>query len=370
MAVTPVTLVNGGTVDLTSCVNRESEFTIDVRYMGSGKLDPRYEAAFEAAAERWSKVVVGDVPDFPAGQTEDWFGGFFEGRPFNGAVDDVVIGYDIMPTIDGPGGQLGGAGPVMLRAGGFMGRRPSSTISGIMFFDGEDLDAMPVSDVKTIVLHEMGHVLGLVGTTTARCSAACNPTTPARQAPYVCPRAGAEYGTVSGGTNGGLTLENGGGAGTACGHWEEDSFLTDTSSEIMTGFFEADLWQPLSSVTVAGLQDLGYVVDYCGADVWPADENTVKRFDILKTSMTMTMDESSMADLFPMGGVDVVTGETMDWDDMDTTFPTTSDGSSSSSESDESSSSESNLLSSARLARTISIVTLGSIICLATQLLL
>lgn len=52
----------------------------------------------------------------------------------------------------------------------------------------------------------------------------------------------------------------------------------------MTGFFEANLYQPLSLVTVAALDDIdGYTVDYCGADIWPATATTSKRFPVTKT---------------------------------------------------------------------------------------
>jgi hypothetical protein len=133
----------------------------------------------------------------------------------------------------------------------------------------------------------MGHVLGLVGTTTNLCNFECNPDS-LEQSGYSCPLANAEYEClVPGGT---LKLENDGGDGTACVHWEEDSFSVDGSSELMTGFFEEDLFQPLSLVTVAGLDDIGYEVDYCGADIWPATADTQQKFPVFSTSRTMNLD--------------------------------------------------------------------------------
>lgn len=140
--------------------------------------------------KRPPSVVVGDVPDVGSNLVDDWFGGEFVGS-YNGAVDDLVIGYDIPSTIDGPGGQLGGAGPVFVRRDGR--GRPLSTISGIMFFDGADLDTMPLEDVKAIIQHEMGHVLGLVGTTNERCNFSCNSNNVNEQSEYSCPFAGSEY---------------------------------------------------------------------------------------------------------------------------------------------------------------------------------
>jgi hypothetical protein len=71
------TMVNGGTVDLATCTNVESQFNIQAMYMGAAAIDERYEDAFELAAQRWTKVIVGDVPDLAAGLTDDWFGGQF-----------------------------------------------------------------------------------------------------------------------------------------------------------------------------------------------------------------------------------------------------------------------------------------------------
>jgi hypothetical protein len=70
-----------------------------------------------------------------------------------------------------------------------------------------------------------------------------------------------------------LTLENdenSSGSGTICYHWEEDIFKTPTSSELMTGYFESELGQPISRVSCGALEDLGfYTVDYCQCDAWP-----------------------------------------------------------------------------------------------------
>lgn len=316
-AVAQEIMVDNGRVNLETCVNQESQYTIRLEYMGDGEIDDRYVDAFESAALRWTKVVIGDLPDAQPQGIDDWFADTFD-RRYAEPVDDVVVGYDIPATIDGAGGTLGSAGAVYVRRD--RSGRPMQTISGIMTFDGADLATMPTEDVKAIVQHEMGHVLGLVGTTTGRCTRACDTQNPSLQADYVCPMASREYQQISVGLQG-LELENNGGMGTACGHWEEDGFRTSTSSEVMTGFFEADLFQPLSSVTVAGLADLGYEVDYCGADIWPATEDTIKRFEIYKTRRETRM-AGQMDRLSPRWEVDEETGEKVPWimrGDEDTT---------------------------------------------------
>jgi len=68
-----------------------------------------------------------------------------------------------------------------------------------------------------------------------------------------------EYQSLSGCSDA-IPLEQDGGVGTSCGHWDEDCFL----DELMTGIATGSL--PLSTITVGGLEDLGYTVDYGNAD--------------------------------------------------------------------------------------------------------
>jgi hypothetical protein len=49
--------------------------------------------------------------------------------------------------------------------------------------------------------------------------------------------------------------------GTFCTHWDEDCM----GSELMTGVLDSTI-NPLSRITIAGLEDLGYTVDYSKAD--------------------------------------------------------------------------------------------------------
>jgi len=276
----------GSGTDLETCTPvAESNFNITVVNMGSD-IDPALKDAFVLAAARWSRVIVGDVtPDFPAGIVDDWFSGEFD-APYTDAVDDLVIGF-ALGEIDGPGGTLGFAGPQFVRVDD--DGNALAPISGVMKFDIADVSTMPIDDFKVVVLHEMGHVLGLIGTTTDKCQASCDPDNSLEQKPYACPLANAEYEVLMSGTP--LELENSGGIGTACGHWEEDSFLMDSSSEIMTGFFEEFLFQPLSLVTVAALDDLEvYEVDYCGADIWPATATTAQASGVIQMTITIDMD--------------------------------------------------------------------------------
>lgn len=58
--------------------------------------------------------------------------------------------------------------------------------------------------------------------------------------------------------------------GTFCSHWDELCL----GSELMTGFLEKNnqSLHPLSRITIAGLEDLGYTVDYRTADEFTSDD--------------------------------------------------------------------------------------------------
>jgi hypothetical protein len=76
--------------------------------------------------------------------------------------------------------------------------------------------------------------------------------------------AAAEYAAL-GGTGGSVPLESHGGEGTAESHWSKPVFHI----ELMTGFVEpVGVAQPMSRVTVASFQDLGYAVDLTAADAF------------------------------------------------------------------------------------------------------
>ena len=87
--------------------------------------------------------------------------------------------------------------------------------------------------------------------------------------PYNGPRANAEYKTITGCDV--APTENSGriGDGTFCGHWDEDCMR----SELMTGFLNGGL-NPLSRITIATLDDIGYTVDYTPAESYGRNDVT------------------------------------------------------------------------------------------------
>jgi Leishmanolysin len=219
-----------------------SPFTIDVRFLGG--LNARQKAAFTKAADRWTKVIVGDLPSV-----------MVDGE----VIDDVLILAQGV-AIDGPGKVLGQAGPTHLRPPGTSGSA-SLTAKGIMSFDTADLAKMATDGtLDDVITHEMGHVLG-IGTLWAtkrliRGAGGANPAFTGRLAMD-------EYRTLRGGTGRrrAVPVENTGGPGTADGHWRETVFR----NELMSGFI-GDPGNPLSRMTAASLGDLGYQVDIDAAE--------------------------------------------------------------------------------------------------------
>jgi hypothetical protein len=220
----------------------ESPFTIEVRFAGG--LTPRQQEAFKAAADRWTRVIVGDLPDVTVdGET----------------IDDLVIIAD-GADIDGPSKILGQAGPTRLRPAE-AGAAAFLPAKGRMSFDTADLAQMERDGtLNDVIAHEMGHVLGIGSVWTQKGllsgAGSSNPT-------FTGEGASREYGTLrgDGGAAQAVPVENMGGPGTRDSHWREAVF----GNELMSGFISAS-GNPMSRVTVASLGDLGYAVDLDAAE--------------------------------------------------------------------------------------------------------
>jgi hypothetical protein len=209
--------------------------TITVVFLGG--LTTAQKNAFKSAANRWSKVIVGDLPDVVvSGQV----------------IDDVLIEASGV-AIDGPGGILGQAGPTHLRPAS-AGVSAFIPAKGRMQFDTADLANMQANGtLNDVITHEMGHVLGIgtIWMTKGLLAGASgnNPT-------FTGKNAKKEYGTLKGTGPAAVPVENTGGPGTKNSHWRETVFR----NELMTGFV-ASPPNPMSRLTVASLKDLGYKVD-------------------------------------------------------------------------------------------------------------
>ncbi len=212
-------------------------FNISLKYIVP--VTERQEEVFEAAAARWERIIIKDVPSF-TGTVPSAFQGF--PPAIDGTIDDIVIEVALAP-IDGPGRILGQAGPRFVRTS------DNLTLTGVMFFDVDDLDFLEQIDLfEEVIVHEMGHVLG-VGTLwnfrrTLREGASTDPY-------FTGERANVHWNAEGG--DGELPIENMGGRGTALSHWRESVL----NNELMTGYLNLGE-NPLSRITAASMKDLGY----------------------------------------------------------------------------------------------------------------
>ena len=213
-----------------------SDFAIEVRF-GEG-LTPAQRDAFALAAARWSAIITGDLPPL---------------RVDGEVVDDVLIDAE-GTSIDGPGEVLGQAGPTVLRPGSFLPAR------GVMQFDTADLAQMEADgSLVRVIVHEMAHVLGF-GTIWDRLglrqrAGSVDPV-------FTGAHSMREFSALTGAAAPqAVPLANEGGPGTRDAHWRESVF----GNELLTGFLDQGE-NPISRLSVACFEDMGYRVDYGAAD--------------------------------------------------------------------------------------------------------
>ncbi len=209
---------------------------ITVRFTGS--ISPDRQSIFIQAAERWDGIL--DTGFAPVA---------VEGETLNGLLIEASI-----DPIDGAAGVLGQAGPRLLLPGS---RLPAK---GIMQFDTADVDRLDAEgSLEDVILHEMGHVLGF-GTLwrqfgLIRASGTSNPQ-------FTGAAASREYATLIGETTSRpVPIANTGGEGTREGHWRELVF----GDELLSGFLSGAS-RPLSRLSIASFQDMGYEADLDAAD--------------------------------------------------------------------------------------------------------
>lgn len=220
-----------------------SAFNVDVRYIGTPST--AMKNAVTAAVARWRAIITSDLVDSPLDRPA---AECFESQPaITETVDDILI-YVETDAIDDVGGILGAAAPCLIRSGN---RLPSM---GYMRLDAADVAWLAANgELQDVVLHEMGHILGIGSLWEDRGFVVDSGTTNPR---YNGP-AGIQGYRDFGGLSSTVPLENTGGPGTAESHWREETF----DRELMTGYSSGSD-NPLTGMTIGALQDLGYTVSF------------------------------------------------------------------------------------------------------------
>jgi len=250
-------------------------YVVQVRFYGPTP-SAAVQEAMDSAVAKWQRIIyraAGSVSLSLAARTAC-------GDTTAPAISQTVTGLLILAkfdSIDGPGKILGQAGPCNVRSSN------SLTFLGQMEFDTADVANMINNGtINSVMLHEMGHVIGF-GTLWNFSPNDClqlvsTPPGTINDTYFSCPKARAAFDSLGGTSYTGASLsppggnkvpvENCGasspagcGAGTVNGHWREPVF----GNELMTGYIGAGA-NPLSFMTAAAQEDLGYTVNYDAAD--------------------------------------------------------------------------------------------------------
>jgi hypothetical protein len=213
-------------------------------------------AAFNAAEASWESIIQGYLID-------------------DIANTNVTINVNLAPN-DGPGGILGSAGPTNAKLNAAQNAVSPTyvyTQTGVMNFDTADTATLVANgSFGSVVLHEMGHVLG-IGTLWDSSDVGF----PGRQELYTFGSGQytgafglAAYNAEFAQAGASVPVELAGGGGTANAHWDEVtggagatgrvSLLSgqDMQFELMTGWLNSPTFT--SQLTIQGMRDLGYVV--------------------------------------------------------------------------------------------------------------
>lgn len=237
-------------------LNANGSFSIDLQF--NNGLDTPYQSAFFEAATFWESIITDYRYNSPL---------------LNGITINATVA-----TNDGPGGVLGSAGPSDYVFGNVLlngDTTPSAILwatAGSMTFDIEDVDNLVNNGTfNNVIQHEMGHVIGF-GTVwnlydSTSDTVYNNVLSAANQ--YTGIHALTAYQGEFDPTATFIPIEEGGGPGTAGGHWDEidngagltgitDPEGRDMTFELMTGWLNAPTF--LSETSIAQYKDIGYEV--------------------------------------------------------------------------------------------------------------
>jgi hypothetical protein len=122
-------------------------YAIDLDFVGVSASDQSF---FTTAVSRWKSIIRGDLADIETDSLDPPS----PGCAYPAVIDDLYICATFV-VIDGPGTVLGSAGPIYTRISDGL------TITGQMRFDSADIRSLiSEGNFGTVILHEMGHVLG------------------------------------------------------------------------------------------------------------------------------------------------------------------------------------------------------------------
>ncbi|MGL5795256.1 MAG: leishmanolysin-related zinc metalloendopeptidase [Waterburya sp.] len=228
-----------------------SSFSIDVTFgQGTENFSPEIKQAINDAADFWESVIVGNN----------------SGTSHNIQIE--VGGEDLGGVNEQGSAALAGAAPIETMTNE-NGNVLSTAGAAFVNTNAEVFQAVTsdIEDFTNTMKHEFGHVVG-IGTLWE----ANNLIDPNNAVYNSNTNAGKVFGELQGLEVGkAIPLTSGVGEGSDIAHWQEEFF----QNELMSHEAEASGYSmPLSELSIASLEDIGWEVNYGAAEVFP-DESTV-----------------------------------------------------------------------------------------------
>lgn len=228
-------------------------FQFDIALVNEGAQELRSQ--IQAQADRWARVVQGsDLEDVEWEPGTITCGGL-EYDFQKDVLDDLLL---MVATVDLDNGPRAGSTIT------YCGYRESSKLPLIAALK-LDIDRVPQGDVNEMILHGLGHLLGLSGYSWEMMDLLRNSShhNPGADTHFVGPKAIAAFVSAGGASYQGakVPVENDPTYGTVDSHWRESVF----GNELMTPNLAAGT-DHLSAITIQALADIGYTVNLEEAD--------------------------------------------------------------------------------------------------------
>ncbi len=229
-------------------------YDIDVVFADS--ISEPQRALFQEAADWWMTILADtELPDMPTDNVGRLGCGDIFADVSIGTIDELVVVASVR-EVDGPRGILAGAQPCGVREESML------PFLGVVMVDVDDLELLEAEDQRELILHEMGHVLG-IGSLWTDFGLLQNPSLQLggdADTHFSGPLAIAAFDDAGGTayTEGEkVPVENRAGPGSGDSHWRQSVLRT----ELMTPFASIGTPDPLSAISIQSLADLGYMVD-------------------------------------------------------------------------------------------------------------
>lgn len=243
----------------------DGRFDITIAF-ASDDVPNSYRSAFEDAVERWEDIITGDLPY-----------AFVDGY---GYVDDILIEVavdDIELSFEGVSQNILAISSVLDQRDGLSGADALPTYSRIVI-NSEEVGTL--LNLDEFVANTIGRALGFGALWEEFGLVRLIDGVPT----YTGPNGLRELAELNDDLNGVNALEDGELGGLAAEYWSEAIF----DEELMTSRVETRRPEagpgspgipdnPISALTVAAMQDLGYTVDYDEADFFRLDPGALSR---------------------------------------------------------------------------------------------